>query len=146
MRVLAELLQAYPYVVPLTTRWADNDVYGHVNNVTYFAYFDTAVNRLLIHHGGLDIARGEVVGLVVESQCHFLAPIAYPESVRVGVRIDKLGDRAVTYGVALFRETGDTALAQGHVVHVFVDRDTRKAVPIPAALRATLKQHTAPPK
>ena len=129
----------YGFVCPVTTRWMDNDVYGHVNNVTFYSYFDTAANRFLIERGGLDIHAGAVIGLVVESHCAYHAPIAFPQELRAAVRVDKLGTRSVTYGIAIFTATDDTAVAHGYFVHVFVDRATRTAVPIPAELRAELE-------
>ena len=131
-------LAAYPYRAPITTRWSDNDIYGHVNNVAYYSYFDSAANLFLIREGGLDIAAGDVIGLVVESHCQFHAPVTYPDELVAGVRVDKLGNRAVTYGLAIFATGSELAAASGHVVHVFVDRTTRKAVPIPDRLRAAL--------
>jgi acyl-CoA thioester hydrolase len=131
-------LDAYPFRAPITTRWSDNDIYGHVNNVTYYSYFDSAANLFLIREGGLDIATGGVIGLVVESHCQFHAPVTYPEELVAGVRVDKLGNRAVTYGLAIFAAGSELAAASGYVVHVFVDRQTRKAVPIPDGLRAAL--------
>ena len=133
-------LAAYPFVTAITTRWSDNDVYGHVNNVTYYSYFDSAANLYLIAEGGLDIARGDVIGLVVESRCTYHAPLAYPAGVRAGVRVDKLGNRAVTYGIAIFGDDDAAAAAHGQLVHVFVDRATRTAVPIPPRLRAALER------
>jgi acyl-CoA thioester hydrolase len=138
-------IDAYRHVVPLTTRWMDNDAYGHVNNVTYYSYFDTAANHYLITEGGLDIHAGPVIGLVVESGCAFHAPLAYPQPLRVGVRVDRLGARAVTYGLAIFTTDDDLAAAHGHVVHVFVDRATRAPVAIPAPLRAALARIEAEP-
>ena len=132
------LITGYPYITPLTTRWMDNDIYGHINNVAYYSFFDTAANRYLIEHG-LDIANGSIIGLVVESKCHYHAPLAYPQRLRAGVRVDKLGNRAVTYGIAIFAEGDDRAAAHGHFVHVFVERATRTAVPIPAPLRSALE-------
>lgn len=128
---------AYRYFTPITTRWMDNDIYGHINNVAYYSYFDTAANHYLITQGGLDIAAGDIIGLVVESHCAFHAPLEYPAQLRAGVRVDKLGNRAVTYGLAIF-DDGELAAAHGYVVHVFVDRATRKPVPIPARLRDAL--------
>ena len=127
----------YPYVTEITTRWMDNDIYGHVNNVAYYSFFDTAANRFLIERGKLDIAAGPVIGLVVESKCTYHAPLAYPELVRAGVRVDRLGNRAVTYGIAIFGGD-DVAAAHGYFVHVFVERATRTATPIPQELRAAL--------
>jgi acyl-CoA thioester hydrolase len=137
-------IDAYPYVVPITTRWMDNDVYGHVNNVAYYSFFDTAANRFLIEHG-LDIAGGPVIGLVVESKCNYHAPLAYPQALRAGVRVDRLGQRAVTYGIAIFDEHDARAAAHGHFVHVFVDRATRTPVAIPEPLRAALSRLVSAP-
>lgn len=127
----------YKFHTSITTRWSDNDVYGHVNNVTYYSYFDSAANLYLINHG-LDIATSPVIGLVVESGCAYHKPLSYPTPLRAGVRVDKLGNRAVTYGIAIF-DDDDLAAAHGTFVHVFVDRATRKAVPIPDHLRAALQ-------
>jgi acyl-CoA thioester hydrolase len=131
-------IAAYPFVTTITTRWMDNDVYGHINNVAYYSFFDTAANQFLIDKGGLDIARGTIIGLVVESQCAYHAPLAYPQRLRAGVRVDRLGNRAVTYGIAIFAEGDDRAAAHGHFVHVFVERETRTPTPIPDALRTAL--------
>ena len=128
----------YPHHAEITTRWMDNDVYGHVNNVTYYSYFDTVANAYLIEHGGLDVERSPVIGLVVESGCRYHTPVAYPQRLRAGLRVDRLGNRAVTYGVGIFTGDSDEAVAHGHFVHVFVDRETRTAVPIPDGLRQAL--------
>jgi acyl-CoA thioester hydrolase len=133
-------LAAYPHRMTIPTRWNDNDVYGHVNNVTYYSYFDTAANSYLIAAGGLDIHTSPVIALVVESACAYHAPVAYPTPLRAGLRVDRLGNRAVTYGLAIFLEDGDAAVAHGHFVHVFVDRATRTAVPIPTPIRAALER------
>lgn len=130
---------AYRYFTPITTRWADNDIYGHINNVAYYAFFDSAANIYLIREGGLDIANASVIGVVVESKCNYHAPLTYPQPLVAGVRVDKLGTRSVTYGIAIFDETSDLASAHGHFVHVFVDRATRRPVEIPAPLRAALE-------
>lgn len=133
----------YRYFLTITTRWMDNDVYGHVNNVTYYSYFDTVANHFLITEGGLDIHHSPVIALVVESQCSYRAPVAYPDRLRAGLRVDKLGNRSVTYGVAIFTDTDtDTAteaVAHGQFVHVFVDRQSRRAVPIPEPIRTALE-------
>ena len=131
---------AYRYFAPITTRWSDNDVYGHINNVVYYSYFDSAANLFLITEGGLDIAHGDTIGLVVESRCEFHAPLSYPTPLRAGLRVDKLGVRAVTYGIGIFAEGDDAAAAHGHIVHVFVDRQTRKAVAIPPKIRSALER------
>lgn len=133
-----ETIDRYPYQLPIATRWMDNDVYGHVNNVTYYSYFDTVANHYLIHEGGLDIHRAPAIGVVVESKCRYAEPLAFPQALRAGLRVDKLGTRSVVWGIAIFREDADTASAHGYFVHVFVDRQTREPVPIPDALRAAL--------
>ena len=130
----------YGYFLPITTRWMDNDVYGHVNNVTYYSYFDTVANHFLIREGGLDIHTSPVIALVVESKCSYLAPVAYPDDLRAGLRVDKLTNRSVTYGVAIFAGDGDDPVAHGYFVHVFVDREHRRAVPIPETVRAALER------
>ena len=135
-----ETIDAYPWVIPITTRWMDNDVYGHVNNVVYYSYFDTAANQYLIREGGLDVHAGAVIGLVVESRCRYHAPVAYPEALRAGLRVDRLGERSVTYGIGVFAERGDAAVADGTFVHVFVDRASRRPVAIPAGIRAALER------
>ena len=137
-------LADYRHVTAITTRWMDNDVYGHVNNVTYYSYFDTAANAYLIAHG-LDVHASPVIGLVVESACQYHAPVAYPTPLRAGLRVDRLGARAVTYGLAIFTATDDLAVAHGHFVHVFVDRATRTPTAIPAPLRAALERLLVPP-
>ena len=130
---------AYAAFVPVPTRWADNDVYGHVNNVTYYSYFDTAVNTYLIAQGVLDIHSGAVIGLVVETGCQFCAPAAFPEQLEVGVRLAHLGRSSVRYELAVFRSQEATACAQGHFVHVYVDRVSRRPVELPEALRGVLE-------
>jgi acyl-CoA thioester hydrolase len=124
---------------PIGTRWADNDVYGHVNNVVYYSWFDTAVNAHLIEQGVLDIHTGPVIGLVVETQCHYFAPLAFPETVHAGLRVAHLGTSSVRYEVGLFAEGGEMSAACGHFVHVYVDRDTRRPVPLPESLKKTLE-------
>jgi acyl-CoA thioester hydrolase len=138
----AETADRYRYFLPITTRWMDNDVYGHINNVTYYSYFDTVANHYLIHEGGLDIHGSSVIGLVVESRCAYRAPLAYPDRLRAGLRVDKLGNRSVTYGIAIFKEGEEQAAAHGHFVHVFVDRESRKAVAMPERLREALARIT----
>jgi acyl-CoA thioester hydrolase len=122
----------------ITTRWMDNDVYGHVNNVVYYSFFDTAVNQLLIEAGALDIHRGEVIGLVVETQCLYFAPVEFPQRIVAGLRVAHRGRSSVRYEVGLFADDGDSAAAAGHFVHVYVDRATRRPVPLPPALQAAL--------
>ncbi|MDY6999520.1 MAG: thioesterase family protein [Actinomycetota bacterium] len=128
----------YRYFLPITTRWMDNDVYGHVNNVTYYSYFDTVANHFLITEGGLDIHHSPVIALVVESGCSYRAPVAYPQELRAGLRVDRLTNRSVTWGVAIF--AGEDAVAHGHFVHVFVDRQSRRAVAIPQQIREALSR------
>ena len=130
----------YKVFYPITTRWSDNDIYGHVNNVTYYSWFDTAANRFLIEEGGLDIAAGTIVGYVVSSGCDYHAPVTYPEGVEAGLRVDRLGSSSVQYGIAIFREGVQEAAAHGHFVHVFVDRAANRPVPIPDQLRAALER------
>jgi len=128
----------YRYFLPITTRWMDNDVYGHVNNVTYYSYFDTVANTYLIEHAGLDIHAGPVIGFVVSSSCDYLAPIAFPDKLAAGLRVDRLGRSSVQYGIGIFRQGEDRACAHGRFVHVFVDRQTQKSVTMPEHLRAAL--------
>ena len=123
----------------ITTRWSDNDVYGHVNNVVYYSYFDTAANNYLINDGGLDIETSPVIGFVVNSGCNYNSSIAYPDNIESGLRVDRLGNSSVQYGVAIFKEGEDHAAADGHFVHVFVDRETNKPVAIPDNMRAALE-------
>ncbi|MFC4638406.1 acyl-CoA thioesterase [Deinococcus hohokamensis] len=123
----------------LTTRWMDNDVYGHVNNVVYYSYFDTAVNAHLIRRGALDIHQGPVIGLVVESGCQYFAPLAFPDEVTAGLRVGRVGTSSVRYEIGLFKDEEEEARASGHFVHVYVDRQTRRPVPLPATLRAVVE-------
>jgi acyl-CoA thioester hydrolase len=122
----------------ITTRWMDNDVYGHINNVVYYSFFDTAVNGLLMDAGVLDIHQGEVIGLVVETRCNYFAPIAFPQAVSAGVRVAQLGRSSVRYEVGLFADAAPDSAAAGHFIHVYVDRATRRPVPLPEPLKAVL--------
>ena len=133
------LREHYRRFQAITTRWHDNDLYGHVNNVTYYSYFDTAVNTFLIESGGLDIHRGEVVGFVVSSSCDYFESIAFPERVEVGLRVGKLGNSSVQYELAVFREGQMQACAAGRFVHVFVDRQSNQPVAIAQALRQAME-------
>ncbi len=128
----------YPHRLPIATRWMDNDVYGHVNNVVYYSYFDTVINRWLIDEGGLDIHGGAVIGLCVESRCSYLAPVAYPDALEAGLRVAHLGRSSVRYEIAIFTAGDDAAAAQGEFTHVFVDRATRRPVEMPPRLRQAL--------
>ena len=130
----------YHVFYPIGTRWEDNDIYGHVNNVVYYSYFDTAANRYLIEEGGLDIENADTVGYVVNSGCQYHAPIAHPENIEAGLRVDRLGNSSVQYGIAIFRKGEDQAAAHGHFVHVFVDRANDRAVPIPPLMRSALEK------
>jgi acyl-CoA thioester hydrolase len=123
----------------ITTRWEDNDVYGHVNNVVYYSWFDTAVNAHLILHGALDIHRGDVIGLVVETQCNYFAAIEFPQAVEAGMRVAQIGRSSVRYEVGIFAKGADATAAKGHFVHVYVDRETRRPADLPAKLRAVLE-------
>ena len=129
----------FPHLQPITTRWMDNDAYGHVNNVVYLSYFDTVVNSYLIARGALDIAAGQVIGLVVDVRCQYRAPLTYPETVTAGLRVAHAGRSSVRYEIALFGEGSEVAAAQGHFVHVYVDRATRRPTELPAALRAAVE-------
>lgn len=129
----------YRWFCDMPTRWMDNDVYGHVNNVTYYSYFDTVANRYLIELGGLDIHNAPIVGFVVESSCQYHAPVAFPQALDAGMRVEHIGNRSVTYGIAIFKTGEDSASAHGSFVHVFVDRQTNKAVPIPNDMRTALE-------
>ena len=130
--------ESYVRFVPLTTRWADNDVYGHVNNVVYYAFFDTAINRYLIEEGGLDIHMGETIGLCVASGCAYHAPVAYPDALEAGLRVAHLGSSSVRYEIGIFRAGAPASVADGHFTHVFVGRGDRRPLPIPSRLREAL--------
>ena len=129
---------AYRHFAPITTRWMDNDMYGHVNNVVYYAYFDTVVNAYLIGRGALDPGAGAVIGLVVETGCHYFSPLSFPQPVAGGLRVTRIGTSSVRYEVGLFGGDDPLTAAHGHFVHVYVDRASRRPVPLPAALRQAL--------
>ena len=122
----------------LQTRWADNDLYGHMNNVVHYGLFDTAINGWLVEAGLLEMGRGEIIGLVVETGCSYFSEMAFPDQVTAGIRIGKLGNSSVRYEIALFQNDAETAAAQGHFVHVYVDRESRKPVPLPESWRVLL--------
>jgi acyl-CoA thioester hydrolase len=128
----------YRWFTNISTRWADNDVYGHINNVVYYAFFDTAVNQFLIQLKVLDIHAGLQIGLVVETGCNYFAPLAFPEPIIAGIRVTKLGSSSVRYEVALFAEGSDSAAAQGHFVHVYVNKASRLPEPLSVNLRDCL--------
>jgi acyl-CoA thioester hydrolase len=134
----------YPHRLAIPTRWHDNDVYGHVNNVEYYAYFDTVINAYLIREGGLDIHRDPVIGLCAESHCEFRAPLVFPETVEAGLRVAHLGRTSVRYEIALFGEGAVEPAAVGWFVHVFVDREARRPADIPPRVRAALERARAP--
>ena len=138
-------MSGYPHRLAIPTRWNDNDVYGHVNNVEYYSYFDTVINEYLIRHGGLDIHAGDVIGICAESHCEFRAPLAFPETVTAGLRVGHLGRSSVRYEIALYGETSAEPAAIGWFVHVFVDRETRRPADIPPRLRSALEALSAPP-
>ena len=130
----------FAYRMPIATRWMDNDVYGHVNNVVYYSYFDTVVNEYLIRTGVLDIEKSQVIGLVVETQCRYFAPITFPDEVHAGLRVARLGRSSVRYEIGLFKNEDVSAAAQGHFVHVYVEREGRKATALPHEMRAALER------
>jgi acyl-CoA thioester hydrolase len=138
-RPTPEPRSAYRAFVPITTRWMDNDVYGHVNNVVYYSWFDTAVNGHLIAQGALDIHAGEVIGLVVETQCQYFSSIAFPQRVTAGIRVAHMGKSSVRYEVGLFADDEAVCAAKGHFVHVYVDRASRRPTLLPALLQTVLK-------
>ena len=139
---MTDTLDAYPHRQTIPTRWKDNDVYGHVNNVEYYSFFDTIIYEYLIRAGGLDILSGPVIGLCAESHCAFTAALEFPEPVEAGLRVAHLGKSSVKYEIGLFGGAGPAAT--GWFVHVFVDRVTRRPVPIPDDIRAALAQVEVP--
>lgn len=134
----------YSFFAPITTRWSDNDIYGHVNNVVYYSYFDSVANLYLIEVAGLKIQSDNVVGFVVSSGCNYFSPVAYPEKLEGGLRANKVSGSSVEYGVAIFRAGENEAVADGFFTHVFVDRSTGKPVRIPEAIRASLEKIQTP--
>ena|SRR5579859_3502928 len=133
----------YPHFLPIATRWMDNDVYGHVNNVVYYAYFDTVINRYLIEEGGLDIVGGDIIGLCVESHCAYLRPLSFPEVIDAGLRVAHLGRTSARYEIGIFARGSDEPSAHGWFVHVFVDRATRRPAPLPPSICAALQRLTS---
>jgi acyl-CoA thioester hydrolase len=132
----------YPHVLTIPTRWKDNDVYGHVNNVEYYSYFDTVINEYLIRAGGLDIHAGEVIGVCAESHCTYHGALGFPQPVEACLRVGKLGRSSVRYEIALFAAGSYDAAAEGWFVHVFVDRETRRPAEVPAGIRTALERIT----
>jgi len=135
----AEPRSAYKVFRTIGTRWMDNDMYGHVNNVVYYSWFDTAVNAYLIEEGALDVQHGGTIGLVIETQCNYFSPLAFPQTVEAGIRVAKLGRSSVRYEVGLFAQGEPLTAAKGHFVHVYVDKSTRRPGPLPAKLKTTLE-------
>jgi len=131
---------SFAHFIVVPTRWMDNDIYGHVNNVVYYAYFDTVINRYLITEGGLDIAQGPVIGVAAESHCRYRRAVAFPTDLDAGLRVGRLGRSSVRYEIGLFAQGEDEVAAEGWFVHVFVDRMTRRPAPIPDRLRAALER------
>jgi acyl-CoA thioester hydrolase len=129
---------SYRLFRPIATRWSDNDVYGHINNVVYYSYFDTAVNSYLIEAGAIDIHEGAVIGLVVQTQCDYFAPLAFPLPLEAGLRVSHKGSSSVRYEIGLFAADHELTAAAGHFVHVYVDRQTRRPVPLPTSLKSAL--------
>ena len=134
----------YRSFLAIPTRWMDNDAYGHVNNVTYYSYFDTVVNEHLINVGGLDIVSDPIIGYVVETQCIYRKPLSFPEAIDAGMRVVKLGTSSVIYEIGIFRRGEDDAAAMGRFVHVWVDRATQRSAPIPPKIRAALEPLVIP--
>lgn len=139
-REAPETRDRYRHFLVIPTRWMDNDVYGHVNNVVYYSYFDTVVNGYLISSGSLDIERSSTIGLVVETQCRYFKPIAFPDTVHAGLRVARLGNSSVRYEVGIFRDDDESAAAQGHFVHVYVDRESRRPAGLPEKMRESLER------
>jgi acyl-CoA thioester hydrolase len=137
-RANPESRETYRLFRPISSRWMDNDLYGHINNVVYYSFFDTAVNGYLIDVGALDIHAGEVIGLVIETRCNYFAPLAFPQAIEAGLRVAHLGSSSVRYEVGLFAAGEPLSAAAGHFVHVYVDRATRRPVSLPPALRLAL--------
>ncbi|MGQ2979290.1 MAG: acyl-CoA thioesterase [Polaromonas sp.] len=140
-----ETRSAYRVFRAISTRWMDNDVYGHVNNVVYYSWFDTAVNGHLIESGAIDIHEGAVIGLVVETQCNYFAPLAFPDPVHAGIRVAHVGSSSVRYEVGLFSgkpgdPSGELTAAKGHFVHVYVDKQSRRPAALPPQLLSVLEQ------
>jgi len=130
----------YRHYQAIPTRWGDNDVYGHVNNVVYYSFFDTVVNQYLIEQRVLNIEKSTIIGLVVETQCQYFAPISFPDVVHAGLRVSKMGNSSVRYEIGLFRNEEKMASAQGYFVHVYVDRASRRSTALPADMRAALQK------
>lgn len=144
MSAIVGINAEYPHWDVITTRWMDNDMYGHVNNVQYYSYFDTVVTSWLIGTAGLDPRHDPVIGLCIESQCNFHAPLTFPETVTAGLRVGHVGRSSVRYELALHAGDSETPAASGHFVHVYVDRVTRRPAPLPDSIRTALMALRAP--
>lgn len=137
-RPVAQSREAFALFRPLQTRWADNDCYGHMNNVVHYQLFDTAINAYLIEQGLLDIANGEIIGLVVRTECDYFSELAFPQQIEAGIAISRLGASTIAYRIGLFQVSQELAAAQGEFIHVYVDAKTRKPVALPPVWRSTL--------
>ena len=140
VRPVPQARNAYRHFQQISTRWMDNDAYGHINNVVYYSCFDTVVNRFLIEAGVLDIERSPVIGLVVETHCNYFAPLAFPEPVEAGLRVARVGDTSLRFDIGIFAAGAAETAACGHFVHVYVDRASRRPVPLPARLLALARE------
>ena len=145
MSVRSETRENYKYFYPIQTRWNDNDIYGHVNNVIYYAYFDTVVNMFMVDNAGFDPHNARAIGICPETHCNYHKPVTYPDKLEAGLRIGRLGTSSVRYEIAIFIAGDEEVAATGHFVHVFVDRETRKPVPISADIRAAMEAILADP-
>jgi acyl-CoA thioester hydrolase len=139
-----ETRASYAHRLDIPTRWMDNDIYGHVNNVVYYSFFDTIINEYLIREGGLDIARGPVIGVAIETQCRFARPLTFPQTIEGGLRVQHIGTSSVRYEIGLFSPDAAQPAATGTIVHVFVDRESRRPTPIPASIRSALERLVMP--
>jgi acyl-CoA thioester hydrolase len=130
----------YKCFYPISTRWMDNDVYGHINNVTYYSYFDSTVNKYLIENTDLDITNSKIVGYVVNSSCNYLSSLSFPDEIEAGLRVNKIGNSSVTYGIGVFKKGEIKVSAYGEFTHVFVNRSENKSTPIPIKTRGALEK------
>ena len=140
VRPQAQSRASYLVFRTLGTRWSDNDAYGHVNNVVYYNWFDTAVNAHLVEHGALDIHLGDTIGLVVQSSCNFFSALAFPQTVEIGMRLSRLGSSSVSYNLGVFAAGASVTAASGQFVHVYVDRHSRRPVPLPPAVKRVVEK------
>ncbi len=142
MRAAPALRTDYVWFTDIPTRWHDNDIYGHINNVVFYAFFDTAVNRFLIEEAGLDIHKGAQIGLVVETSCQYFSPLSFPQSLEAGLKVAHIGRTSVSYDIGVFAKNTDKTAARGRFVHVYVDRESRRPMPLSAPLRRALETIT----